>query len=71
MHVLRAENETAVIANYRRKEADAARLAAEMTMRVSDAVRREVLGQESRRWNPYEPQVEMTIPGWVGQEERA
>lgn len=71
VHVLRAENETAVIANYRRKEADAARLAAEMTMRVSDAVRREVLGQESRRWNPYEPQVEMTIPGWFGQEERA
>lgn len=70
VHVLRAENETAVIAAYRRKEADAARLAAEMTMRVSDAVRREVLGQESRRWNPYEPTVEMKIPGWVGQEER-
>lgn len=68
VHVLRAENETAVIANYRRKEADAARLATEMTVRVSDAVRREVLGQESRRWNPYEPTVDMTIPAWAGQE---
>ena len=51
-------------------EADAARMAAEMTAHVGDAVRAEVRGL-SREWNPYAPDVDMHVPSWVGQEEAA
>lgn len=65
VHIIRAETEGGVIANYRRKEADAERLGAEMTARVSAAVAREVLGQDSRRWNAYAPNVTMDVPTWI------
>lgn len=67
VHMIRAETEAAVIANYRRKEADAARMAAEMTAHVADAVRAEVTGLK-REWNPYLPSVEQAVPRWIGQE---
>jgi F-type H+-transporting ATPase subunit c len=42
--VIRAETEQLVIDNYRRKEADAVRLGAEMALHVGASVRAEVVG---------------------------
>lgn len=65
VHFIRARTEGAVIANYRRKEADAARMAAEMTAQVGEAVRAEVRGS-GREFNPYQPSIPMTVPSWLG-----
>lgn len=68
VYTLRADTERAVIENYRRKEADAARLGAEMASHVMDSVRAEVIGVSAREWNPYAPSVKMTVPAWAGME---
>ena len=47
------------------KEADAAKMAAEMTAHVGDAVRAEVRGL-SREFNAYQPTVRMDVPSWLG-----
>ena len=65
VHIIRADTEQLVIDNYRRKEADAARLGAEMAAQVLDSVRAEVQGASSREWNPYEAHTPMTIPSWM------
>ncbi len=70
VHVLRAETEGAVIANYRRKEADASRMAEQMLSRTRDALRSEIQGHSRREWNAYEPHVPMRVPSWL-REERA
>lgn len=67
VHVIRAETEEAIVANYRRKEADAERMAAATSQLVKSAVLAEVRGT-SREWNEYDPRVDMTIPRWVGEE---
>ena len=64
VHVIRSETEGAIVANYRRKEADAARMAAEMTAHVGDAVRAEVCGA-AREWNPYTPRLKQEVPRWL------
>ena len=65
VHILRAENEEHVIAAYRRKEADAERLASEMASRVRPAVRADVAGESAPRWNEYNPNLCMEIPRWL------
>lgn len=65
VHIIRAETEQLVIDNYRRKEAEAARLGAEMAAQVLDSVRAEVQGASTREWNPYEAHMPMTIPSWM------
>jgi superfamily II DNA or RNA helicase len=65
VHIIRAETEQLVIDNYRRKEADAARLGAEMAARVLDSVRAEVQGATAREWNAYVPKVRQHIPAWL------
>ena len=65
VHIIRAETEQLVIDNYRRKEADAARLGAEMAAQVLDSVRAEVQGVSAREWNPYDATKEQTIPSWM------
>lgn len=62
--LVRSDLESAVVENYRRKESDAAKMAAEMTAHVGDAVRAEVRGL-SREFNPYQPTVTMSAPGWL------
>lgn len=62
-HVIRAETESAIVANFRRKEADAERLAEEMVSRVRDSMRDEI-GGTSREWNPYNPSKQMIVPEW-------
>ena len=68
VYVIRANTERAVIENYRRKEADAARLGAEMAAHVMDSVRAEVVGASAREWNAYKPSVKMTVPAWAGKD---
>lgn len=66
--ILRSETENLVIANYRRKEAAAARFASEMSQRVRELVRAEVAGSTTREWNPYNPNQPMAIPLWLQSE---
>lgn len=68
VHIIRAETEQLVIDNYRRKEADAARLGAEMAAQVMDSVRAEVQGASAREWNAYNPQHQQVIPSWLTSE---
>jgi hypothetical protein len=65
IHIIRAEIEDHIIANYRRKEAAAERLAVEMTARVRDSVQAEVLGQVVPRWIDYQPRKRMEVPRWL------
>ena len=67
VHVVRTDADGAVVANMRRKEADAERMSAEMTAHVGDAVRAAVTGTV-REWNAYEPAVRLRAPDWIGQE---
>lgn len=59
-----SELEGNVIDNYKRKEADAAKMAKEMTAHVGDAVRAEVRGL-TREFNEYDPQQVMRLPLWL------
>lgn len=68
VHIIRAETEGAVMANYKRKEADSVRMAVEMVDHVRDAMRSEMRGS-GRKWNPYSPKIEQTIPEWIGRED--
>lgn len=67
VHIIRADTEQLVVDNYRRKEADAARLAAEMSAQVYDAVRAEVQGATGREHNPYHPSTPITVPSWLSE----
>jgi superfamily II DNA or RNA helicase len=68
VHILRADTERFVIENYRRKEADAERLGAELRSAVAGHVMAEVTGKSMREWNPYMPSVKMTVPAWLREE---
>ena len=68
VHVIRAETEQLIVDNYRRKEADAVRMGAEMAAMVGDAVRAEVVGKSVREWNPYNANAAMVVPSWIGVE---
>jgi superfamily II DNA or RNA helicase len=70
VHVIRAETEGAVVANYRRKEADAERFSAEMSSRVRELVRAEVAHGTAREWNSYEPRMRMAVPAWASEDGR-
>jgi superfamily II DNA or RNA helicase len=69
VNIIRAETEAAVIANYRRKEASAARMAKVMTAMAGEVLRADVGVASGREWNPYTPSKIMTVPSWVGAEE--
>lgn len=64
VHVIRAENEGSVVANYRRKEADAMGMWNETRPYIRDAVRS--IGTATQRtWNDYNPSKDMEIPTWL------
>jgi superfamily II DNA or RNA helicase len=71
VHVIRAETEGAVLANLRRKEADAARMSEEVASRAMEFMRAEIGVVTKREWNDYAPSAVMVIPEWLGQEEAA
>jgi len=63
VHMVRAETESAVAANFRRKERDAARMASAMT-----ASARAIGSQgksSSKEWTDYIPRVKMDVPNWL------
>ena len=64
-HFIAAETEGAVVANLRRKEADAARMAAAMVRHMAGFSSREVRGLERDR-PTYEPRQPMIVPAWLG-----
>lgn len=65
--ILRAETDGAIVANYRRKEADAAAMEEETAAIVSESVRAS-LGAAIREWNEYEPQRDIRLPSWLDSE---
>lgn len=64
VHVFASELEGEVIANLQRKEADARRMADELSVETRDAVREAVKGG-GRMTNNYEPRVRMRLPAWM------
>lgn len=64
VYVIRASTEGSIVANFRQKEADAARMGQEMAARVKDILLAEIRGTK-KEWNPYDPKNEMTIPSWL------
>lgn len=66
-HVVTSSSEGAVVANLKRKAADADEMAAGMIEHMRDAMRAE-LGATTRTVDEYEPTERMTIPDWVGTE---
>jgi hypothetical protein len=66
-HFIAAETEGAVVANYRRKEADADRMAAAMVRHMADLSAQNVRGQVRDKLD-YFPTQPMQIPSWAGAE---
>lgn len=66
VHFIASEMEGATVANIRRKEDDADRMAAAMVMHMADLSSAAVRGSVRDRPD-YDPQVPMTIPAWVGE----
>jgi len=63
VHFIAAETEGAVVANLRRKEQDAERMAASMVMHMADLSSSVIRGMVRDRPD-YNPTVEMKIPEW-------
>lgn len=67
VHVFASELEGEVVRNLERKEADARRMAEELSAETRDAVRAEVRGLE-RSTNTYLPGAAMKVPQWLKSE---
>lgn len=63
-HFIAASTEGAVVANLRRKEEDAERMAAAMVLHMADFSTREIRGQ-ARDTPNYNPQQPMILPKWI------
>ncbi|MCZ7856027.1 helicase [Agrobacterium salinitolerans] len=66
VHFIASEMEGATVANIRRKEADAERMAAAMVMHMADLSSAAVRGSARDRPD-YNPTIPMKIPAWVGE----
>lgn len=66
VHFISAETEGAVVANLRRKEADAERMAAAMVEHMADLSAENVRGMARTRTD-YAPALPMAIPNWIGE----
>lgn len=67
VHLFASELEGAVLANLKRKEADAAAMADALSAETVAVVRSEVFGQ-TRQTNPYDPRKPMEAPAWLQSE---
>lgn len=65
-HFIAASSEGAVVANIKRKEADAERMGSAMAMHMADFSTREIRGI-ARTTPGYDPQIEMAIPNWIAE----
>lgn len=63
-HIFTSELEGAVVANLQRKEADATRMAEELSAETRAVVREEVTGQK-RVVNEYAPARRLEVPSWL------
>jgi hypothetical protein len=63
-HIVTSDIEGAVVANIKRKEADAATMAEEMVAHMREMNTAEIHGSV-RTNDSYEPRVEMVIPSWL------
>jgi hypothetical protein len=66
VHFIASEMEGAVVANLRRKEADAEHMAAAMVAHMADLSSENVRGSVRDRPD-YNPTIPMKIPAWVGE----
>lgn len=66
VHFISSEIEGAVVANIKRKEEDAERMAAAMVMHTADLSARAVRGMVRDKGH-YNPTQEMRIPSWLGE----
>jgi len=64
VHIITADTEGNVVANIKRKEADAATMADAMVGEMADIIRSEIRGQ-SRNFVEYNPQMRMEVPSWL------
>lgn len=64
VHVFASEAEGQVVANLKRKEAEAAEMAAQLSAMTRDSVRANVLGSR-RDTNAYEANIQMEVPSWL------
>lgn len=64
VHFVAAETEGAVVANLRRKEADAERMAAAMVLHMADLSSQEVKGMV-RTTPDYNPTQQIVLPDWL------
>lgn len=63
VHVIRADNEGAVVKNYKRKEAAAANMWEVTRPFIAESVR--AIGVARKAWNEYNPSKKMEIPSWL------
>lgn len=70
VHVFASELEGAVVANLKRKEADAMAMSESLSAETRDAVRDEVFGSV-RQSNPYNPRKPIAAPSWLITEKAA
>lgn len=66
VHFIASEMEGATVANLKRKEADAERMAAAMVMHMADLSSAAVRGSVRDRPD-YNPTIPMKVPAWVGE----
>ncbi len=66
VHFIASEMEGATVANLKRKEIDAERMAASMVMHMADLSSQAVRGSVRDRPD-YNPTIPMKIPAWVGE----
>ena len=64
VHVFASESEGAVVANLRRKERDAAKMAESLSAETRDAVMESVTGQK-RQTNPYNAAHRILVPAFL------
>ncbi len=65
VHFIAAETEGAVVANYRRKESDADRMASSMVAHMADLSSQSVRGVARERPD-YQPSQPVILPSWIG-----
>jgi superfamily II DNA or RNA helicase len=65
--VIRSESDARIMENYKRKSADAERMADEAAVYVAPSVRGSI-GASVREWNEYVPTKPMRVPHWVQSE---
>lgn len=70
VHIFASELEGAVVANLKRKEADAMAMSESLSAETRDAVRAEVFGS-LRQSNPYNPRKPIAAPSWLVTEKAA